>query len=187
MSRIPKVIVTEIQWIEIGMRQFAQSGVNGLVIEKMSSELGCSKSSFYWYFKNRDEYIARLIDRWVELSTEQVILSSSGPEKVEDQITKMLIEMFSVTRKGDFLFYLRKLSEEVPAFFTVLETIEQTRMSYAAELFRKVGMDPEVAEQKSHILYHYYLGWYERFKKDPVTDEELDRHLRMLRVHLLGL
>ncbi|TVX88060.1 TetR/AcrR family transcriptional regulator [Paenibacillus agilis] len=169
------------------MRQFAQSGVNGLVIEKMSSELGCSKSSFYWYFKSRDEFIARLIERWVELSTQQVILSSSEPENAEDQITKMLIEMFSVTRKGDFLFYLRKLSEEATAFYTMLETIEQTRMSYAAALFKKVGMDPEVAEQKSHILYHYYLGWYERFKKDQVEDEELDRHIKMLRAHLLGM
>ncbi len=169
------------------MRQFAQSGVNGLVIEKMSSELGCSKSSFYWYFKNRNEFITRLIERWVELSTQQVILSSSEPEKAEDQMTKMLIQMFSGTRKGDFLFYLRKLSEEVPVFHIMLETIEQTRMSYATALFRKVGMDPEVAEQKSLILYHYYLGWYERFKKDQVEDEELYRHIRMLRVQLLGI
>ncbi|MFD0589724.1 TetR/AcrR family transcriptional regulator [Paenibacillus sp. GCM10027627] len=169
------------------MRKFAQNGINGLVIEKMSSELGCSKSSFYWYFKNRDEFIARLIERWVELSTQQVILSSSELEKEDDQITKMLYEMFSATRKGDFLFYLRKLSEEIPAFYTVLESIEQTRMSYATELFRKVGMDREVAEQKSHILYHYYLGWYERFKNAEVEDEELDRHIRTLRIHLLGM
>ncbi|WP_239616425.1 hypothetical protein [Cohnella mopanensis] len=102
-------------------------------------------------------------------------------------MTKMLIQMFSGTRKGDFLFYLRKLSEEVPVFHIMLETIEQTRMSYATALFRKVGMDPEVAEQKSLILYHYYLGWYERFKKDQVEDEELYRHIRMLRVQLLGI
>ncbi|WP_258207563.1 TetR/AcrR family transcriptional regulator [Paenibacillus radicibacter] len=169
------------------MRRFAQSGVNGLVIEKMASELGCSKSSFYWYFKNRDEFIARLIERWFKISTQQVILSSSDLEKAEDQIAEMLVQMFSVTRKGDFLFYLRKLSEEIPAFYTTLETIEQKRMSYATELFIKVGMNPEVAEQKSHILYHYYLGWYERFKNAQVEYEELDRHISMLRVQLLGL
>ncbi|WP_042168737.1 TetR/AcrR family transcriptional regulator [Paenibacillus gorillae] len=169
------------------MRQFAEGGVNGLVIEKMAIELGCSKSSFYWYFKNRNEFISRLIERWVELSTQQVILNSSEPEKAEDQITGMLIQMFSVTRKGDFLFYLRKLSAEAPAFHTMLETIEQTRMSYAAALFRKAGLDPEAAEQKSHLLYHYYLGWYERFKQSQVDDEELNLHISMLRAQLLGI
>ena len=153
----------------------------------MASELGCSKSSFYWYFKNRNEFVTRFIERWVEVATQQVILSSSEPEKAEDQITRMLTQMFTATRKGDFLFYLRKLSEEVPAYNTMLETIEQTRMSYAEALFRKLGMEPESAEQKSHILYHYYLGWYERFKHAQVEDEELKRHIRMVRKQLLGI
>ncbi|MFF2092724.1 hypothetical protein [Paenibacillus sp. NPDC058174] len=99
----------------------------------------------------------------------------------------MLIQMFSVTRKGDFLFYLRKLSEEAPAFHSMLEMIEQTRMSYAAALFRKAGMDSVAAEQKSHILYHYYLGWYERFKQSQVEAEELNLHISMLRSQLLGI
>ena len=187
MGIIPKVLVTEDQWIQKGMAQFAQSGVDGLVIEKMSSELGCSKSSFYWYFKNRNEFIARLVERWTELSTQQVIRSSSVSEKAEDEIMNLLKQMFSATRRGDFLFYLRKLCTEYPSFHEMLEMIEQTRMRYAQELFRTVGMAPEVAELKSHILYHYYLGWYERYKHEQVGDEELKRHIGMIRVQLLGI
>lgn len=63
-----------------------------------------------------------------EISTQQVIQSSSVPEKAEDQIITMLTQMFSATQKGDFLFYLRKLGEDYPAFHEILETLEQTRM-----------------------------------------------------------
>ncbi|MNH41155.1 hypothetical protein D3C79_1025970 [compost metagenome] len=95
--------------------------------------------------------------------------------------------MFSATQKSDFLFYLRKLGEDYPAFHEVLETLEQTRMKYAQELFIKIGMVPAVAEQRSHILYHYYLGWYERYKHERIGDEELNRHIDMLREQLLGI
>ncbi|QSF45053.1 hypothetical protein [Paenibacillus tianjinensis] len=104
----------------------------------MSSELGCSKSSFYWYFKNRNEYIARMVKHWGEISTQQVILSSSVAEKAED-------------------------------------------------LFVRIGMVPAAAEQKSRILYHYYLGWYERYKHEQIGDEELHRHIGMLREQLLRI
>lgn len=169
------------------MEKFAQNGVEGLVIEKMSSELGCSKSSFYWYFKNRDEFIARLVERWSEIATQQVIRNASVSEQAEDQIRSMLTQMFSATRKGDFLFFLRKLSKEYPAFQARLETIEMSRMKYAQELFIKSGMVPEKAEQKSRILYHYYLGWYERHKHDQIEVEELNHHIGILREQLLGI
>ena len=186
MGTIPKIIATEDQWIQKGIEEFAQSGVDGLVIEKMSLELGCSKSSFYWYFKNRNEYITRLVERWAELSTQQVMIRSSERETPEEQLMMMLTQMFAATRKGDFLFYLRKLCKKSPSFHSVLETIEQTRMNYAQELFRKLGIDPKAAEQKSHLLYHYYLGWYERHKHDEIGEEECKLHVAMLREQLLG-
>ncbi|UJF33022.1 TetR/AcrR family transcriptional regulator [Paenibacillus hexagrammi] len=187
MSIIPKVIVTEEQWLQKGIEQFAQSGIDGLVIEKMSTELGCSKSSFYWYFKNRIEFITRFIHQWAERTTQQVIQNSSLHEREEDQITSMLTQMFSATGKGDFLFYFRKLSKETPVFEPTLAAIEQTRMKYAQQLFEKVGMPSEIAEQKSSLLYHYYLGWYERHKHESITEEDSHRHIEMLRAQLLGI
>lgn len=184
---IPKIIVTEDQWIQKGMEQFARNGVDGLVIEKMASELSCSKSSFYWYFKNRSEFLSRLIDRWCEITTRQVIHQSSVTEQAEEQLKVMLVAMFSTTQKGDFLFYLRKLADDHPEFHNILESIEFTRMQYAKELLTKFGMPPEAAEEKSCMLYHYYLGWYERYKRTEIGHEELMRHIHRIRTHLLGV
>lgn len=184
---MPKVIVTEAQWLAAGMDKFAQSGVDALVIEKMSSELGCSKSSFYWYFKNRHEFVARIVERWMEMSTQEVIRNASALERAEDQITSMLKQMFAVTGKGDFLYYLRKMASTNPDFLEKLESIEQTRLSYAQELLVKAGMDRNTGEQKAYILYHYYLGWYERNKQRQIGEDELDRHIGMLREQLLGI
>nr|WP_207952194.1 TetR/AcrR family transcriptional regulator [Paenibacillus turpanensis] len=169
------------------MEKFAESGIDGMVIEKMAAELGCSKSSFYWYFKNRYEFIARFVERWAQIATQQVILESSVLEKTEEQITELLVQMFSVTGKGDFLFYLRNLAKQYLSFQSTLEMIERKRMQYACELFTKAGMPPQEAEQKSFLLYHYYLGWYERHKYEQIHQEEIYRHIEMLKTQLLGV
>jgi AcrR family transcriptional regulator len=184
---IPKVLVTEEQWIRIGMEQFARSGADGLVIEQMASELGCSKSSFYWYFKNRKDYIVRIVERWSDVATQQIIRQSAGSGTAEDQVDTLLTEMFAITQKGDFLFYLRRLARENADYRAILDAIEQARMQYAQELLMKLGMPLEAAERKSRILYHYYLGWYERHKHEPVREEDLKQHVGMLRTHLLGI
>ncbi|TYP74641.1 TetR/AcrR family transcriptional regulator [Paenibacillus methanolicus] len=184
---MPKIIVTEEQWIQSGIRRFSRDGIDGLVIERMASELGCSKSSFYWYFNDRSEFIAKIVDHWAHVTTQQVMNKADGAEQSEERMIALLTQMFSATRMGDFLFYLRKLGRDNPTYDEVLEQIERTRMEYARQLLIQTGMDPEIAEHKSSLLYHYYLGWYERHKHHPVSDDERNRHIDMLRRQLLGI
>ncbi|MFB9328838.1 TetR/AcrR family transcriptional regulator [Paenibacillus aurantiacus] len=184
---MPKVIVTEEQWIRLGMKRFANNGVDGLVIERMASELGCSKSSFYWYFNDRSEFIAKIVDHWAHVTTQQVMRKADGAEQSLERLIALLTQMFSVTRVGDFLFYLRKLGRENPYYDEVLEQIERTRMDYARQLLIQAGMDPETAGHKSSLLYHYYLGWYERHKDQSIGEEEPHRHVDLLRRQLLGI
>ncbi|MOA60533.1 hypothetical protein D3C78_1854360 [compost metagenome] len=60
-------------------------------------------------------------------------------------------------------------------------------MNYAKELFIEAGMASEAAELKSSLLYHYYLGWYERHKYEQVEEQERDRHIKIIRTQLLGV
>lgn len=184
---IPKIIVTEQQWIQLGLARFSQNGTDGLVIEKMAAELGCSKSSFYWYFSSRSEFMARIVDYWAEVATRQVMRRSDDAENAVDRMAALLTQMFSATQMGDFLFYFRKLSRENPNYDRLLEQIERTRMDYARQLLIEAGVDSEAAEHKSRLLYHYYLGWYERHKHHPVSKDEHNRHIEMLRHQLLGI
>ncbi|MFC4098952.1 TetR/AcrR family transcriptional regulator [Paenibacillus xanthanilyticus] len=184
---MPKIIVTEEQWIESGLKRFARNGSDGLVIESMASELGCSKSSFYWYFDNRSEFIAKIVNQWAYLATVHVMDKANNAEDPETRLTALLTQMFAATQNGDFLFYLRRASRENPQYGALLEQVEQTRMDYARQLLIQAGTDAETAACKSSLLYHYYLGWYERHKHLPVGDEERDRHISMLRSQLLGI
>jgi AcrR family transcriptional regulator len=177
---MPKILATEEQWIETGMAYFAKGGAKALVVEKIAAELGTSKSSFYWYFSNRGVYLQRIVEEWTARSTTQVMELSVQAPKAEEQLQSMLRQMFSVTGKGDFLFYLRKLALQEPSYASVLQRIEQARMGHAKELFIRRGFPDERASHLSWMLYHYYLGWYERHKNVTQSAAEVERHLDRL-------
>ena len=44
-------------------RALARGGVDSIAVEPIAAELGATKGSFYWHFKNRDSLVAAL-DEW---------------------------------------------------------------------------------------------------------------------------
>jgi AcrR family transcriptional regulator len=177
---MPKIVVTEQQWIEKGMECFAVGGSEALVIEKMAAAFGCSKSSFYWYFNNRDTFVNRIVEQWKIRATEQVISSVSEHTSIDKQLLALLREMFSVTKKGDFLFYLRKLSMQEVIYRSILDEIELLRMNHVQRLLIDAGLPSHRAYQKAWLLYHYYLGWYERHKESTLSEDEVQQHVQMI-------
>jgi AcrR family transcriptional regulator len=177
---MPKIIATEDQWVQAGMECFSQGGAEAIVIEKMASSLECSKSSFYWYFNDRSIFLQRVIEEWKKRATLQVIDSSSEEQDVDRQPESLLHQMFSVTGRGDFLFYLRRLSMKEPMYRSILDEVEQLRLEYAKHLLTKKGFTEERASRLSSMLYHYYLGWYERHKHETLNEQAIQQHVRML-------
>ncbi|WP_025720082.1 TetR/AcrR family transcriptional regulator [Paenibacillus sp. 1-18] len=177
---MPKIIVTEEQWVQEGIERFAQGGIEQLVIEKMAASLGCSKSSFYWYFDNRNSYIRQIVETWREQTTQQVMAASMAHATAEERIRNLLNQMFGTVKRGDFLFYLRKLSAKDEPYRSILNEVEQMRMVFMKELLIQKGMQPEKAFQRSWMLYHYYLGWYERHKHETLSDESIQQHIHMI-------
>jgi AcrR family transcriptional regulator len=48
-------------WIEVGYSQFAEEGLDGLQVERLSRIIGLNKSGFYHYFGDKDIYIQEIL------------------------------------------------------------------------------------------------------------------------------
>ncbi|MFC5468300.1 TetR/AcrR family transcriptional regulator [Cohnella suwonensis] len=183
---MPKVVASREQWLQHGLETFARGGDESLVVEKMAAALGSSKSSFYWYFGNRDNFVRLIVETWRERATLQVIRTSEIERSADERLRSLLTAMFSATRLGDFLFFLRRLSLKEPEYVATLEELERSRVSFAGGLFEAIGYPKEEAERKAWLLYHYYLGWYERHKHEEQGEANVERHVRTVLSAWLG-
>ncbi|MEE9439081.1 MAG: TetR/AcrR family transcriptional regulator, partial [Saprospiraceae bacterium] len=89
---MPKIVAQKKDWIKLGHTLFSEVGVSGIIIEKLSRKLKCNKSSFYWHFKTKKEFIDQIIALWIENETEQIIRLTNN-EKSNSKKFKTLIEL----------------------------------------------------------------------------------------------
>ncbi|MGH6797359.1 MAG: TetR/AcrR family transcriptional regulator, partial [Roseiarcus sp.] len=70
------VKATRDDWLDLAPSALAIEGVDHVTVLALSERLGVSRSSFYWYFKNRDELLDALLDRWDRLNTRSIFNSA---------------------------------------------------------------------------------------------------------------
>ena len=51
-------------WTKVALAAIAEQGAANVSIERLARELGATKGSFYWHFKDRPALIAAALDRW---------------------------------------------------------------------------------------------------------------------------
>mgnify|MGYP000659294694 CR=1 FL=1 len=70
-------------WLEGALEALAAKGPQVLTVEKLCHELGVSRGSFYWHFKNRADFVRRLAEFWEMRFTQSireiVAIQPNGP------------------------------------------------------------------------------------------------------------
>jgi len=164
---MPKIVATKTDWIKLGYELFSDSGEAGLNVDKMSRLLRCNKSSFYWHFKTKKDFIQCLIDYWINTDTVLII------DKVNEQVTaqKRLLKLVEIACKKDanldFIFYLKKYSQSNKAVAKIVEQIDSKRIAFVGGLLVETGYSKKEAALKAGLFYKYIIGYHEmiRYKK----------------------
>src|SRR5215510_8697431 len=60
-------------WLDEGLRTLAANGFTALKADPLAKQLGVSRGSFYWHFRDVDAFHAALLARWREIATERII------------------------------------------------------------------------------------------------------------------
>src|SRR6476646_7982115 len=78
-ARSSNVKATRDNWLDLALSVLALEGVDRVTVLNLSERLGVSRSSFYWYFKNRDEMLDALLNRWDEINTRSIVAKAQAP------------------------------------------------------------------------------------------------------------
>ena len=81
---------------------------------------------------------------------------------------------------------MASLARRNARFAGLLREIEAERVGYVEGVLRELGQEPAAALERAEIVYHYFLGWYERNKHRRPPRRELGRQLQIVS-HILGV
>ena len=70
-STKPKL--TRKNWLEFSLDLLIKEGNAKLRIDTLVQSMGVTKGSFYWHFKDRDDFILKLVEHWTLVSNQEVV------------------------------------------------------------------------------------------------------------------
>jgi len=165
-------------WLNAGLTALADAGPKGLRIMSIAKQLGVTKGSFYWHFKNLEEYESALIEEWEQCHTLEAIecVENAGG----DADTK-LRHWFMGAAASDFTLAraIRSWSLTDQVVREVQARVDQRRIDYLVKLLRGIGWPKEEATTLGRWAYWAFIG-YSTLEGPPVTIKQLTLILDIL-------
>jgi AcrR family transcriptional regulator len=165
-------------WLMQGIETLRRSGIDAACIEPMARSLGVTKGSFYWHFKDRGDFLDRLLEYWETEMTDKIadhVAHALGEPKKQllallEHIVNEEINRYDAAVRAWALYDARAAR--------VVRRVDERRLSYLCQLFIDIGFSPEQADIRSRMSYFYVVGEYSASVPEPTREERL-AHVRL--------
>lgn len=163
-------------WLLAAIAAMAEGGVENVKVERLVKQLGVSKGSFYWHFKDRGELLDRLIHYWVDRGTQEVMALTQA-EAQEPQARLLGLFRMAVeepvgtisSAQGEMAIRSWAMIDEGVA--AIVAKTDQVRIDYVTALLRELGHEAAQAAVEAEALYLMLLGYYVRASYAPAAGE----------------
>lgn len=156
------VKATRQDWLDVAMALLIEGGVSEVKVQIIGARLGVSRSSFYWYFRDREDLLDQLLNEWKRTNTDILIRHSAMPAAT---ITEAVCNLFrSLIGRSPFNYRLdfavREWARREPSIRQVIDRADDARTHAIAEMFRRHGYDQAEADIRARVLYYQQIGYY---------------------------
>jgi AcrR family transcriptional regulator len=164
------VKATRDDWLDVALRALALEGVAHVTVLNLSEGLGVSRSSFYWYFKNRDELLDALLDRWDRLNTRSIMIQAEAPAASVNEavcnVFRCWVNPAIFSPRLDFA--VREWARRSAPVRMALDHADGVRTDALKALFRRFGYEDEDALVRARVLYYMQIGYYALDLREPI-------------------
>lgn len=128
-----------------------------MAVEPIAAQLGATKGSFYWHFRDRGAWIEAALQLWEEEHTEAVIASLTEVAEPAQRL-RVLLALVIGTAAHDRLEVALAATADHPMVAPVMRRITERRVGYVAEIFGQLGLPPQAARHRALFSVSVYLG-----------------------------
>ena len=164
------VRVTREDWLAVARDTLVRDGVEQVKVLTLAHRMEVSRSSFYWYFKNRDDLLDALLSEWEARNTARIVEHCAMPA---ENITMAICNFFRCfidparfDRGLDFA--VREWSRRDEALRDRVDAADAVRLGAVTDMFARQGYDRHDADARARILYFMQLGYHALDVREPM-------------------
>jgi AcrR family transcriptional regulator len=157
-------------FLKQALKVIGRTGKGWIGVHELTKLMGVTTGSFYWHFKNRNEFVTALLEHWAEEFNYRArsIIEQTGQDP-RDQLLKLakLITHDELSSK-DLAMRAWALRENEVAQF--LEKVENFRYRFIRSLFEQIGFKGDQLESRTRTFICYFS--LETFLQIPLSDKK---------------
>jgi AcrR family transcriptional regulator len=151
--------LTRDDWAQGALAAIARGGIAAVAVETVAAELGATKGSFYWHFKNRDALIEAALERWERRRTEDVIEEMEHEPDPAKRLRKITELGFELRGTETFRAEIALLSNPGhPAALRAVRRVAKRRLEWFRDQLEALGWSPTDAHDRAVLFCHLYVG-----------------------------
>jgi AcrR family transcriptional regulator len=163
---------TREDWLSIALDTLISDGVESVRILTLSQKLGISRSSFYWYFKSRQDLLDQLLDHWRNKNTRYIVERAMRPSPT---ITRAVLNIFECWLNEDLFnprldFAIRAWSRRSPEVHDIIHAADDERVDAMRKMFLRYGYGEDDAFVRARVLYFQQIGYYSLEIVEPMSN-----------------
>lgn len=164
-------------WLEAAYDALLESGIDSVKILPLAKKLNLSRTSFYWFFKDREELLAGLVARWRDKNTGSIVRQS---EAYAETLAEAMLNVFDCwldSRLFDskFEFAVRSWALQSDEILREVQEADRARMDALAIMFRRFGHSEISADVRARTTYLVQIGYISMQSNESIA-------LRMKRI-----
>lgn len=158
----PAERLTRDDWISAARKSLIKGGVASIKVENLARQIGVTRGSFYWHFRDRNDLLRSLLQAWKQANTDpfrRVMHLHAGKPVYQ------LAEFFCIWLRPsefdpDYDSAVRDWARVSTAAAQLVRQVDEARLDLLRALFQGLGFPKLEADIRARVMYYHQVGYY---------------------------
>ena len=159
-------------WLDAAQAVLVEKGVEAVKIMTLAERLELSRTSFYWFFKDRGQLLAALLDRWEAATTRHLVAATQEYAATETEAMLNVISTFLSDNSFDSGLEraVRSWAQQDAGVLARLHQADAERLAALRALLERWGHAPEDADVRARTVYLVQVGYISMRVTEPLEE-----------------
>lgn len=158
-------------WLQAAKQKLIDTGLDAVKIQPLANQLDLSRTSFYWFFKDRNALLDALLEDWEAKNTGAFVTACGVYAESVSEAVLNLIAVFhdEALFEPQLDFAVRGWARQSLAVMERINRADEQRLAAIREVFERFGFAEEDADVRARTVYLVQIGYISMQLRESVA------------------